>query len=311
VSVPAGTPPSQYLAGITAKPAQAPSATNIGGNQQTSVNAIIIHEITIGVAISTGNLAQLTSKLVITGVSGSLFGTVSRLLVTVKNEGQRYAHGSGTAVCTVSGQQKSLPVNVNTVLPGESATVPVNAGEFGTASHCVVQLDYGVAAAAAWTGSVKIPVAAPAHLVPVAKGVYAALPPAKLPHWAVALLIAAGAVLLLVLVMLLLAYRRRRARGVKSEPHSKDGALSGGQHQAQVAVDTHEAARLDLASLATANPSSSQPVSGAVEGSIGAVVTETLTEPASSDDLEDTLKDKAVKGSSKKKSAKGSSKKSR
>ncbi len=316
VRVPAGTAPSQYLAGITAKPAETPGATVIGGNNKTSVNAIIIHEITIGVAISTGTVSQLTSKLVITGVSGAYIGTVPRIMVVVQNQGQRYAKGVGTATCSENGLKKSLPVNVNTVLPGQSATVPVNAVEFKSIADCVVQLNYGTAAPAAWTGSVKIPVAAPSVQVPIAKGVYATLPAAKIPTWGVALLIAAGVLVLLALVWLLIALRRRRKRRraellaraneasptpVVARPSSDVGPLDAPSAAAQPVGET---AREHL------EPSSLE--ANAAAGAVGVAhaPTDTLEAPAPIEHP-DTASVKSDKATSKKKSAKRSSKKNR
>lgn len=310
VTVPAGTAPAQYLAGITAKPAEQPGATNIGGNQRTSVNAIIIHEITIGVAISAGIPSQLSSKLVITGVTGTYIGTVPRLLVDVRNEGQSYAKGVGTATCTEGGLKKTLPVDVNTILPGQTATVPVNAVQFKSIADCVVQLDYGTPAPAAWTGSVKIPVAAPAAPapVPVAKGVYATLPAAKLPRWALPALIGAGAVVLLLLLVLLLSLRRRR----KSRKESL--AAQSVSNRAPVTYQTPNydaVARVEPTNSAldaAANPQPLTPPSSEAAGS-GAVSTETLVPPATSADADASAK--STNGSSKKKSGKGHSKKHR
>lgn len=314
VRVPAGTAPSQYLAGITAKPAQTPGATVIGGNQKTSVNAIIIHEITIGVAISTGALSQLSSKLVITGVSGAYIGTVPRIMVVVQNQGQRYAKGIGTAICTENGLKKSLPVDVNTVLPGQSATVPVNAVQFKSIANCVVQLNYGSVAPAAWTGSVKIPVATPSVQVPIAKGVYATLPPAKIPTWGVALLIGAGALVLLMLVLSLFALRRRRRRRRAQVAGSSEDARPLVQPQPSSNVETHDPNRPDLHHGVSQPTDGPEPAANDTTSAVGlgavAVATEAITSPPVKETPE-TPAGKSDKGPSKKKSAKRSSKKHR
>ncbi|MHB1210205.1 MAG: COG1470 family protein [Acidimicrobiales bacterium] len=305
VSVPAGAAPSQYLAGITAKPAQAPGATQIGGNQKTSVNAIIVHEITIGVAISTGSPAQLSSKLVITGVSGTYTGTVPRLMVQVKNEGERYAKGNGIATCSENGLKTSLPVYVDTVLPGQSAVVPVNLAKFKSVANCVVHLDYGSVSPASWTGSVKLPVSTPAVQVPIAKGVYATLPPAKLPVWGVALLIAAGALVLLLLMILLFTSRRRRRRKREALEASAIERARPLAPQSPGEVNTQDRRGPDPAPIVTATPDSAQGGLGA-----GIVATEMLATPGTHDEPK-VLEEKPDKGSSKKKNAKGSSKKNR
>lgn len=310
VNVPAGTAPAQYLAGITAKPAEQPGATNIGGNQRTSVNAIIIHEITIGVAISTGIPSQLSSKLVITGVTGTYIGTVPRLLVDVRNEGQSYAKGVGTATCSEGGLKKTLPVDVNTILPGQTATVPVNAVQFRSIADCVVQLDYGTPAPAAWTGSVKIPVAAPAAPapVPVAKGVYATLPAAKLPKWALPALIGAGAVVLLLLVLLLLSLRRRR-KGKQGQLASQSGSVNRAPNYQTPNYDAvARVAPTNVAPNVVPDPEPSL-IRASQTVASGAVSTETLAQAPTGDVEASTTK--SVKGSSKKKSAKGQSKKNR
>ena len=216
VSVPSGTVLSQYLAGITAEPAVSAPPVVVGGNGQAKAQAKVIDQITVGVAVTVGNLAQLQKSLAITGVVGSSVGSTPRLLVRVHNSGQRFANGTGQAVCTSDGRQLSYPVLTNTILPGDLATVPVNAVGIasGSLSHCTVSIPYGSQSAARWVGTVTTPVITAQEKVHTGRGQYSSLPPSHLPAWVLALLIASGAtvVALAVLLLMLLRSRRRTSR---------------------------------------------------------------------------------------------------
>ena len=55
VRVPAGTPRRQYLAGITAQLAAKPKATKVGQHGKATAKAIIVEQVTVGVAVTVGN----------------------------------------------------------------------------------------------------------------------------------------------------------------------------------------------------------------------------------------------------------------
>lgn len=225
VAVPPGAAPGQYLAGISAEPVSASAPVKLNSRGGASASAVIVDDVTVGVAITVGSLAQLPIHLTVTHVASTYVGTTPRLLVTVRNDGSRFAHGSGLATCRSGGRQLTFPVVVGTILPGDSAVVPVNAvGLAGTAaSACEISFTYSpsggtasdqqvVAGRVAWSGSVRPPGAAPPKQVEVGPGVYRSIPASKLPGWVIALLAAAGAIVLALAVTVVVIWRRRRAR---------------------------------------------------------------------------------------------------
>ena len=93
VRVPAGTPHRQYLAGITAELASKPKATIVGQNGKATAKAIIVKQVTVGVAVTVGNLAQMRNRLQIAGVSGQAIGPMPRLNVALRDTGRRSPAG--------------------------------------------------------------------------------------------------------------------------------------------------------------------------------------------------------------------------
>ena len=81
VRVPAGTPRRQYLAGITAELANKPKATIVGHHGKATAKAVIVRQVTVGVAVTVGNLSQMRNRLDIPGVSGQAIGRMPRLNV--------------------------------------------------------------------------------------------------------------------------------------------------------------------------------------------------------------------------------------
>lgn len=213
VTVPGQTPSGQYLAGISVELANPPAPVSVGSNGRSQAQAIVINEATVGLAFTVGSLASLTSRLVIIGVVGSTFSGVPRLIVTVKNIGTTFARGAGQAICVVKNRTLSFPTYVNTVLPGDTAEVTINAIGItaGDLSECNIDIPYSQSGSAHWNGSVIIPVTqAETHYHPK-PGVYVNVPVNKLALW-VKVLVGAVAVLVLmtgVLVGVLVRNRRR------------------------------------------------------------------------------------------------------
>jgi hypothetical protein len=210
VTVPPGTPKGQYLAGVTARPAASPGVVPVGGQGRTRAGAIIVEEISVGVAITVGRLASLRTRFRVPGVTGEDLGTTARLDIRLANTGQTFAHAAGTASCISHGQPFSYPVSSAVILPRQAATVAVNAPGLaeGARLACTVLLQYAGHQAAGWSGDVAIP-AMTRQLVHTGPNVYSAVPPATraawLP-WLIAALAVAGAVAVAVAS---LRYRRR------------------------------------------------------------------------------------------------------
>lgn len=213
LTVPGGTAVKQYLAGITIQPAQTPQPQQVGGNGRASAQAIIIHQVNIGVAVTVGDLASMTTSITIPNVKVSMVGNTPRLNVGVQNTGQTFFQGPGSASCTGGGNQATLPFTVDTVLPGESATLPVNAPEFapGTSITCSVSIGFGQGQSATWHGPIVIPSTTPTTIIKTGPNSYAAVPLSKgIPAWAYALFAVGGVILILLIVLLWIMVRRKR-----------------------------------------------------------------------------------------------------
>lgn len=216
VTVPAGTPDKQYLAGITAQPKGHAPAVVVGKNGSASAHAIIIQQITVGVAVTVGKLATLSSSLRISRVGVIAIGAMPRLLVHVTNTGQRFTRARGSATCDAKGRAHGYAVLANTILPGDSAVVDVNAP--GLPAHsldrCVVELPFA-SGATRWVGKIRIASLKAPKLIPVGPGQYSRVPRAHFPTWAIAAL-AGGGALTLVLLGILLSFIRRYRQQVKA-----------------------------------------------------------------------------------------------
>lgn len=191
VSVPAGTTPGQYLSGIAAEPAARPRPVKVGSNGKASVGAVIIEDVTVGVAISVGKPSKFVTRLAIPAVQGTIAGQDARLSLQLDNTGQTFAKGKGTASCTAAGKRHSYAVTTGTILPGDHAQVAINAPGLprGTAIPCAVQLHYGKDQSVRWAGAVTVPASPTTHIVHVGSGVYAEIPQSGIPAWAIALIV--------------------------------------------------------------------------------------------------------------------------
>jgi hypothetical protein len=216
VVVPSGTPNKQYLAGITAQPAHNGGSVVVGKKGSATARAIIINQITVGVAVTIGPLSSLRSALAIRGAHAVAIGKTPRLLVEVHNVGQRFTSATGSAVCTDQGHQHSYSVLANTILPGDSAVISVNALGLPalSKSRCSITLPFGTSSAH-WVGTVKVPSLKVAKVVHNHKGQYTAVPDPSFPVWAVAVM-AGGGGLLLALLITFLVFMKRYRRQLRS-----------------------------------------------------------------------------------------------
>jgi len=209
VRVPAGTPHRQYLAGITAELASSPKATVVGQHGKATAKAIIIKQVTVGVAVTVGNQSQLRNRLDIPGVSGQAIGTMPRLNVALRDTGQTFSGGTGQVSCTAAGRRHSFRIVTNTILPGDQAQIAVNALSLqeGTTVPCVVRVHYGQGQTVRWAGMVALPKTATARIVHTGPGAYSVIPHNGIPGWAIALMVVSGVAIAGVAVLLIRMYR--------------------------------------------------------------------------------------------------------
>lgn len=192
VRVPPRTPPGQYLSGITAVPATVPRPVSLGSNGMAGTQAVIIRTVTVGVAITVGDVSGMTPRLSIRGVRGSAAGEVPRLNISLYNTGRIFARGKGEASCLASGRRHSYTVYANTVLPGEHSVVAVNALGLreGATAACAIRIGYGKNQAVTWSGRIVIPYGARAvPYVSDGKGGFIVGSRAGFPRWGIGLIV--------------------------------------------------------------------------------------------------------------------------
>ena len=214
VRVPPRTPIGQYLAGLTVELAAKPRPVRVGTNHKgATAQAIIVRQVTVGVAVTVGSLSQLTTRLRIPAVSGIAIGRMARLDILLRNTGQTFTHATGTASCTAAGKRHSYRVYAATVLPCGHAVIPANAPGLpeGTSMPCTVRLRYGVGLTVSWAGSVTVPAPPAGHIVHTGPGAYSVIPPATIPAWAIALIVIGALALVTMAVLLLRMHRRSKA----------------------------------------------------------------------------------------------------
>ncbi len=214
VTVPPRTRPGQYLAGITVTPAGPPQAVLIGSKGRRSARAIIIDQVTVGVAITIGRLARLRVGLRLSAVTALWIGTTPRLEIPVRNVGQTFLRATGQVTCRPDLRRGFYRVIMETVLPGGTAVLPVNVPGLRTGpARCTVRLHDGSQLSAAWSGVVNVPSQTPTRTFHPARSVYVSLPENTVPPWAVALIVIGT--LLLVSVIVLLA--QHRGHGIRRD----------------------------------------------------------------------------------------------
>jgi hypothetical protein len=213
VRVPDGTAPGQYLGGISAESYVVPPSEALGSGKQQSTRAVIVQDVTVGVAVTVGQLSSLTTRFRIDGVQGATEGPVARLYIQLDNTGQTFASGTGRASCTAGGSPHSYTVNANTILPDGHAQIAVNAPGLteGATLPCTVTLSYGSHQTVSWTGSVRIPGAPDTRTIHTANGAYTVIPNGGVPPWALTL-IGIGVLMLAGIAALLLRPTLTRLR---------------------------------------------------------------------------------------------------
>jgi hypothetical protein len=130
----------------------------------------------------------------------------------LRNTGQAFAKAAGEASCAAGGRRSSYQVSADTILPGDTAVVPVNATGLrpGTSLACRVTLRYGGRLSTAWSGTVTVPAVSRQRVIHTGPGVYATLPPpAGFPAWAIALIVAAAVTIVTLAAIVILLLRRR------------------------------------------------------------------------------------------------------
>lgn len=212
ITVPQGTKPGQYLAGLTAEAAHKPKPVKLGSNGKATGQAIIIEQVTVGVAVTVGTLSDLTTRLQIPDVHAIVIGSMVRLNIELSNTGQTFAHGSGTVSCVVAGKDRAFPFYASTVLPGERALIAANLTGLrspGMTVPCTVRLGYSRDLTAFWSGPVTMPAtSSTSRVVHIGPGAYAVVSPGGIPGWATALIVI-GVLLLAAAVVLLVRVQRR------------------------------------------------------------------------------------------------------
>lgn len=214
VTVPRWARPGQYLAGITAESAIRPRSVLVGTNGHAQARAIIIDQVTVGVAVTVGDLSRLRTALAISPVSAGWIGSTPRLNIPVHNPGQTFVRATGTITCTSAGLRHSYRVYMSTVLPRGGAVLPVNApGLASGPTPCTIRLNDGTGIPVTWSGVVNVPPRVITRTYHPEKGVYVSLPEQTIPPWAIALMVIGG-LILTSLLALLIQSRRRLARPV-------------------------------------------------------------------------------------------------
>ena len=209
VQVPAGTARRQYLAGITAELAAKPTATKVGQRGKATAKAVIVEQVTVGVAVTVGNVSEMRNRLEIAGVSGQAIGNTPRLNLALRDTGQTFSGGTGRVSCTSAAKTHSFRVATNTILPGDQAQIAVNATSLqeGTTVPCVVQIHYGHGQTVRWSGMVALPQTNIARIVHAGPGAYAVIPRPGIPGWVIALIVVGGVAIAAVAVLLIRSRR--------------------------------------------------------------------------------------------------------
>ena len=216
VAVPARTEPGQYLAGITATPATAPKPVKIksSGHTGTGTQVVILQRVSVGVAVTVGPLDRLDTKVVITGVTASWIETLVRLGVNVRNDGQRFTKGAGHMACQVAGVTRSYPVEMDTVLPRDTAALQVNGiGMRAGSWPCTVTIKDSGGHTDTWAGTVTVPAEVAAATKRIGQNDYVVPAEPGIPTWAIVLIVLGGLILFSIWALILRrSHDKNRAR---------------------------------------------------------------------------------------------------
>jgi hypothetical protein len=218
VHVPAGTAPGQYLAGITVESASSRSVQVGSNGKGATARAVIVDQVTVGVAVNVGSLGQMTTRLQIPSVTGIAIGQLARMNILLRNTGQTFTGARGQVSCTAAGRSFAYTVVAGTVLPHGQAAIPVNAPGFpkGKAESCTVLLEYGHGLTVRWAGTVTVPAPPSTRIYHTGSGAYTVVPVGSVPPWAIVLIIVG---VLAVAVMVVLLWRLGRGPGHETAKH--------------------------------------------------------------------------------------------
>jgi hypothetical protein len=217
ISVPARTRPGQYLAGVVAQP----GARARVPQHRAGFGAAVIARVAIGVAVTVPGALQ--PHLTIPTVTLDTSGATPLLRIVVRDPGNTWEHPAGGARIRVGKAARSFGVRSSTVLPRDSARLPlpmagVPRGSWPT--EVVLWYDHH-RKKAVWRGKLGYP------MPPKASGQSAerelVVVPQGLPLWA-KMLIAGLAGSVLALGLLIFWFYRRRRRD--DDPPSEGPAIA-------------------------------------------------------------------------------------
>lgn len=216
VSVPAGTGPGQYLAGVVGEPAQSPGAAPLPA-RSGGVGALVRTGVAIGVAVTVPGPLRPALSIKAVSVSHGV-SPLPVVRVTESNDGNQWLHPNGSVIVHDGTRSLRFSLTSNTVLPGDSATIATSVDVPAGRYPCEVDLSYAkTTKVAAWHGTLDF--AAPAARS-TANGVPAlVVSNSTLPGWAKGVIIGGG-VLIVVLIIALIRmarYRRAAAGGNRSD----------------------------------------------------------------------------------------------
>lgn len=217
VRVPAGTKRGQYLAGITVQPAAPAHRKVVGKNGKASVGVVVVHQATVGVAMTVGSRDALTTRLHIDSARAGMLEDLPRITVNVRNTGQTFTKAHGRATCEIGHAEHVYPVRSDTILPGDGAALPINAPGLtpGSTVTCAIRLSYA-GGSTRWKGVLTVPGGQHTTTVHVGNGAYAHVPDRGIPAWAIALIVIGA--LILVLLIGIIAWLVHQRHDETSQP---------------------------------------------------------------------------------------------
>lgn len=157
VTVPKGTPPGQYLAGISVAvplpPDAASGATRDGPNSAGFSIALQPQRV---VAVEVDVPGPRAPNLVVSGVDPKATGGGVDLGIHIANQGNAFAHGSG--VMRVADTNTDFAFKIDTFIPGTSIVYPAQWTKTVVPGvhHVEVDLTYEGGRRATWNGTVNL-----------------------------------------------------------------------------------------------------------------------------------------------------------
>jgi hypothetical protein len=178
VRVPRGTKPGQYLAGLTVQPAARPKPVPLGSRHGAHARAIIIRQVSVGVAVTVGRLSELHTAFQVNSVTGQAIGKTARLSLALANTGQTFARAAGQVTCTAGSGPRTYAIRTSTILPHQAAQIAVNAPGLpeGSTVPCTIRLRYGHGETTRWAGPVSLPAPPSSRIVHTGPGAYSVVP---------------------------------------------------------------------------------------------------------------------------------------